>query len=89
MNVLIKLTYIGWEESNTERKGYFPVNGRSFNENSDMAVTEVAYGWLREILREEHISKIVKITYNGEHDITALVKEKFNSWTDDLPDLPF
>ena len=85
INVLIKLKYIGWEENGTEIRGYFPVNSRQFEENSDWVVAEIAYQWVREILREEHISKLVQVTYNGEHDITAFVRQKFNSWSDDLP----
>lgn len=84
MNVLIKLVYLGWE-TNIGRKGYFPVDSRRFKENSDMAVAEVAYQWVREIRRTENISKIVEITYNGEHDITELVERKLNGWNNDLP----
>ena len=88
MNVLIKLVYVSWE-SNSERKGYFQVNSRSFNENSDMTVAEVAYQWVRDILREENISQLVEVTYNKEHDITALVKHTVNPWDDSFGDLPF
>lgn len=84
MDVLIKLKYMGWE-TNIERKGYFPVNSRRFKENNDMAVAEAAYQWIREIMRKENISKILEITYNGEHDITELVERKLNGWDNDLP----
>lgn len=88
MKMLIKLTYIGWQSS-IESKGYFPVNSRRFNENSDMAVAEVAYKWVRDILRQEHISRLIEVTYNGEHDITELVKQKLNGWNNENNDLPF
>jgi hypothetical protein len=56
-----------------------------FNFKVNFNLAEVAYQWVRDILREEHISQLVEVTYNGENDITALVKQKFNSWSDDLP----
>lgn len=84
MNVLIKLIYIGWE-SNIERKGTFPINKKQFEENNDLAVTAVAYHWIREIQRKENISKIIEVTYNRDHDITELVGKKLNDLSGDLP----
>ena len=50
-----------------------------------MAVAEVAYQWVWVITRMENISKLIVVTYYGERDVTTLVNQKFNSWTDDLP----
>ena len=52
--------YIGWE-SEIERRGFFPINKRKFEENNDLAVAEVAYQWIREIRIRDNISKIVEL----------------------------
>lgn len=78
------MRYVGWE-NNIERTGSFPVNSRKFQQDGDMAAAEAAYRWVRDILRLEHISQIVKITYNEEHDITELVERKLNGWDNVLP----
>ena len=81
MNVLIKLEYIGWE-GNTESKGYFPINKRKFEEKEDLAIAEVAYQWVKDIRRAENISKIVKITYSGDRDITEIVPYENIDWVE-------
>lgn len=77
MNVLIKIQYSGWEV-NTEQKGYFQVNAKKFKENNDLAVAEIALQWIREIMSEGYISRIIKVEYNGGNDITDIVNEKLN-----------
>ena len=69
---------MGWESS-IERKGSFPVNSRKFEENNDLTAAEVAYQWIRQIMLKENISKLILVAYNGDHDITDLVKQK-NIW---------
>jgi len=74
MNIHIEIIYFG-SRSDILRKGNFPVNSRRFNEDPDRAAAEVALNWIWEIRREHHVGKIIKVTYNKEHEITDLVME--------------
>ena len=74
MMVHIELVYLGWDNT-IMQKGNFPVDQRKFKEDPDYAAAEVALKWIREIRREHEVSKIIKVTYNKEHDITDLVKD--------------
>ncbi|MFB9989028.1 hypothetical protein [Bacillus benzoevorans] len=74
MNIYIEVNYIGWE-CDILRKGNFPVNSWQFKEDPDWTVAEVTLKWINEIRRENNISKITKVTYNRDNDITDLVKE--------------
>lgn len=85
MHVLIKLEYMSWGGI-VERKGAFPVNSGNFAAHGDLAVAEIAYRWIRNIMIKEHpVNEVVKVTYDREHDITELVKQKLNRWEMDLP----
>src|SRR4051812_16958265 len=74
MNVLIEIIYIGWQNE-ILRKGNFLVNTKKFKEDPDHTVAEVALKWIHDIRVEGHISKIIRVRYNGENDITELVEE--------------
>ncbi|MBB6446432.1 hypothetical protein HNR53_003091 [Bacillus benzoevorans] len=51
------------------------MNSWQFKEDPDWTVAEVTLKWINEIRRENNISKITKVTYNRDNDITDLVKE--------------
>ena len=84
MNVLVELTYIGWE-STIQRRRSFPVNQRNFNENNEAAAAEIALKWIREISRQEQISRLISVKFNGHNDITDLVKGVLNKPIEDIP----
>lgn len=75
MNILVELTYIGWD-STIQRSGSFPVNSKKFHENSEATAAEIAIKWIREIYRHEHISRLISVKFNRDHDITGLVRSK-------------
>lgn len=76
MTILIELVYYG-HEHNIVRRGNFRVDKRKFNEDQDRAAAEVAFRWVKQIRREEYISKIIKVKYNAI-DITELVQDLYH-----------
>jgi hypothetical protein len=74
MNITIKVIYRGYE-ARLMRRGSFPVNSFEFEIDPDQEAARVAYEWIKQIRREGHIEEIIEVFYNGENDITELVKE--------------
>ena len=85
MNVLVELTYIGWESTTIQRRGSFPVNQRKFNENNETAAAEIAIRWIQEIRRQEQISRLISVKFNGHNDITNIVIGVLNKPIEDIP----
>lgn len=84
MNVLVELTYIGWD-CTIQRRGSFPVNQKIFNKNNEAAAAEIAIKWIREIRRNEQISRLISVKFNGHNDITDLVTGVLNNPLEDIP----
>lgn len=70
------------------QRGEFSVNAQRFNMDPDREASRVAMEFLELIRRESHVSEIEKVIFNGDHDITELVKQLDNAPLPDL-DLPF
>lgn len=86
MNIHIEVNYVSWE-CDILKKGNFPVNSIKFKQEPDRAAADVALKWINQIRRENNISKIIKVTYNKEHDITDIIKDLDSRIYD--CDLPF
>lgn len=78
MNVLIEVSYIGWE-CTILQKGYFEINRRKFKENADQTAAFCALRWINKLRIDHHVSEIIKVKYN-EIDITDLVKDLDHSF---------
>jgi hypothetical protein len=74
MKVTIRLKYLSWG-GEMLRAGSFPVNERLFREDPDKEAVRVTKQWIKEIRREHEIKGITKVIYDGEKDITELVKK--------------
>jgi hypothetical protein len=72
MNIVIEIIYLGWKHE-VLRTGSFPVNKKKFAKNPDQTAAELALSWIWIIRKNENVSKIIKVTYNKDHDITKLV----------------
>lgn len=69
------------------QKASFPVNAKYFKEDSDQEATRVAFKWWKQIQRVmSYRARIETVTYNGENNITELVKQLDE---DQIQDLPF
>lgn len=55
--------------------GEFPVKERAYKEDPDQAAAKIASKWIDQSKREMDVDGIVKVLYDGEKDITELVKE--------------
>ncbi|OIK11807.1 hypothetical protein BIV59_10725 [Bacillus sp. MUM 13] len=67
------------------RKSSFSVKLSDYKKNPDEAAAIAAYEWIQRI-KEEHIEFTVeKVMYNGEHDITRIVKQLKPVFPDNLP----
>lgn len=71
------------------QRGPFDVNPVEFAENPDMAATKIAYDFIQEIKSQTGYreTKIEKVIYDGEHNITKLVRN-YEPYIDDSI-LPF
>ncbi|WP_071394804.1 hypothetical protein [Bacillus tuaregi] len=73
MEVFIELIYFG-QRSEILRKGNFPIE--KYNKDLDMAAAEAAIHWIKQIKREHIVSRIIKVTYDKNHDITEIIIAK-------------
>lgn len=74
MTIFIEIYYFG-QSHEIYRKGNFPVNRRKFDSDPAGAAAEVALNWIKDILREHFVSRVIRVTYNKENDITELVNK--------------
>jgi hypothetical protein len=65
------------------RRGSFPVNKKRFKEDPDREAVRTTREWIKEIRREGHISEIIEVVYDGDNNITGLVKELENAPLED------
>lgn len=74
---------MGWGGT-IQRRGSFPVSLKKFKENNEAAAAEIAVKWIRKIRIHEHMSELICVKFNGEHDITELVREELNKPMEDI-----
>lgn len=55
--------------------GSFLVNQRLFREDANKEAAKVAYQWIKQVKKEMDVDVIEKVIYNGDNDITELVRE--------------
>lgn len=87
MNVIIEV-HLHSLQNNFTQSGNFPVPVSEFKKDPEWAVAIVAFEWIQQIKRKQVSSegfRIDKVIYNGEHDITDLVKKVKPIIQDDLP----
>lgn len=84
MNIIIRIIYQG-SAAKLMQRGSFPVNTKRFKENADQEAARVAFEWLKQIKREMHVNGIVEVVYDGEKNITELVKKLDKYMIDTLP----
>ncbi|AOH53365.1 hypothetical protein ABE28_003295 [Peribacillus muralis] len=76
MNINIKV-YLQSNNTKFLKSGSFPVSNSDFKKDPDWAAAIAAYEWIREIKMSFSISedfRIDQVIYNGENDITELVR---------------
>lgn len=89
MNITIQIMYTSDYDSKLMQKGSFPVNTYHYKQKPDKEATRVAFEWWKLIKHDlSYRVEIDEVIYNGEHDITELVKQLDNAPIPDL-DLPF
>ncbi|AOH54506.1 hypothetical protein ABE28_009085 [Peribacillus muralis] len=60
------------------KSGSFPVMNSDFKKDPDWTAAIAAYEWIQQIKMSFYVSedfRIDQVIYNGEHDITELVKK--------------
>jgi hypothetical protein len=82
MSVLIEINYICWG-NDISQKGNFVINTRKYKQNPNGAVAEIVLQWINDIRKKLNIDKLIKVTYNRDHDITNLVVALDNRVYDD------
>lgn len=89
MKINIQIHYTSTYDSKMVQGGSFPVNAYQFKKDPDKEAARVALTWWKLIKKDlSYKVAIVEVTYNLEHDITALVKQLENAPLPNL-DLPF
>ncbi|WP_153124705.1 hypothetical protein [Peribacillus tepidiphilus] len=84
MNVTIEL-HLYARGTRWMQRGSFPVKVSDFKKDPDFAAAVVAYEWIRQIKMEMGLdAEVEKVIYDGEHDITEIVKQ-IRPVIDDLP----
>lgn len=87
MNITIQIFYTSDYDSKLMQKASFPVNTYHFKQKPDQEAARVAFEWWKLIKHDlSYRVKIEKVIYNGENDITELIKQLDNA---PIPDLPF
>ncbi|MGW6301789.1 hypothetical protein [Peribacillus butanolivorans] len=87
MNINIKV-HLHSRETNFLQSGSFPVVNSEFKKDPHWAAAIAAYEWIQQIQNEFGSSKdfrIDKVVYNGDNDITELIKKGRPIIEDDLP----
>ncbi|WP_026693889.1 hypothetical protein [Peribacillus kribbensis] len=60
------------------QRGPFPIHKRKFNENPDKEAALAAFTWIKLLRRKSgyfYDAELVKVIYDGENDITELVRK--------------
>lgn len=75
------------EGTKSIRGGSFPVNTQEFKDNPDFTVAVIAYQFIQDCKKETGFRDTVieKVIYDGDKDITEIVKEIRPVIQDDLP----
>ena len=87
MNIIIDV-YLYAHGNSFFKGGSFAVLPSYFKKDPDWAVAIVAYEWIQQIKREFGYSndfKIEKVIYNGDKEVTEIVKKVIPIDHDDLP----
>lgn len=87
MNINIKLN-LHAKGNNFLQSGSFPVTNSEFKKDPDWTAAIAAYEWIQRIQSDYGSSgdfRIDKVVYNGDIDITELVKKVRPVIQDDLP----
>ncbi|MFF2287311.1 hypothetical protein [Peribacillus butanolivorans] len=87
MNINIKV-HLHSKETNFLQSGSFPVANSEYKKDPDWAAAIAAFEWIQQIHNDHGSSKdfrIDKVVYNGDIDITELVKKVKPIIQDDLP----
>jgi hypothetical protein len=75
------------------KKGSFPVRVSDFKRDPDETVAVIAYEWIHEIKKEHGYNtaefQLEKAIYNGEHDVTKIVKQLRRDDEKEFNNLPF
>lgn len=89
MNIIIRIDYTSDLGSKMMKQASFPVNSYKYKQNDNNEAARVAFNWWKVIKHEMSYRAILeKVTYNGDNDITELVKQIDDAPLPDL-DLPF
>ncbi|KON68855.1 hypothetical protein AKG34_08655 [Peribacillus butanolivorans] len=87
MNISIEV-HLHTRGTNFLKRGTFPVLASNFKKDSEWTVAIAAYEWIQKINKEIGSSgdfRINKVVYNGENDISDLVRKVGPIIQDDLP----
>ena len=89
MNINIQIFYTSDLDSKIKQSASFPVNTYQFKRDPHKEAARVTFEWWKLIKKNMSYRVILeKVIYNGEHDITELVKQLDNAPIPDI-DLPF
>ncbi|MCQ6281989.1 hypothetical protein [Bacillus sp. EB600] len=89
MNINIQIFYTSDLDSKTQQSASFPVNTYQFKRDPHKEAARVTFEWWKLIKKNMSYRVILEeVIYNGEHDITELVKQLDDTPIQDI-DLPF
>lgn len=87
MKINLEVFYLSESGTHINQRGPFEVNKEEFEEDPDFTAAVRAYEWTQQIYRENGCRnmEITKVIYNGNKDITEIVKQIRPVFEDDLP----